>query len=490
MFSTILARLEVIAGLRAQQCPVHLGDVIFALASARGPSGHALVRASGPLAFEVLRRLAPGWDLANGPPRRGGSRTVLVLHRGVCLPARVMTFAAPRSFTGENSFELLVAGGEVAPRAVLERLRLMEGTRAALPGEFSARAYLNGCLSAKEAEVLPAIIGARTRAEVTAARAGEGSGPWSRWMDQAAHLLALVESGIDFVDHEGVVAIEPRDLRSAIERLAAEMDAVRARGTGQASRAEPVVVLSGRPSAGKSSLFNALISEGWRRAEALSQRATHRAPALAVVHEDPGTTRDALRAPLDLGSARWITLVDTPGLEVIPQDPGSPQEEAQKSARGAADGAEIVVWCDPHCRGPEQAGLSIGAAPAHEPVRPPCILVRTKVDRPGPLAPGWIGVCALDGRGLGQLRQAIAEAVSTRGEAELTRPTERQIHAIHDALAEIEHARAMISETASVPGEIIAEHLRGVMRALGEVTKPMGVEEVLGRIFARSCIGK
>lgn len=454
---------------------MRLGDVIFALASAPGPSGHAIIRASGPASPDVLNLIAP-----DRSPRFNPSRAdirLLDLGPGLRLPARVLTFVAPRSFTGEHAFELIVPGGALVPRAVLARLGSIEGTRPALPGEFSARAFLNGRLSADDAERLPALIAARTRAEVSAARAGAADPHLAAWADRLAHLLALVESAIDFVDQEDVRPIEPGDLHRALLDLRARVASRLARG--QASRAEPLVVLAGRPSAGKSSLFNALLGF------------THTHPrglVRALTHEAPGTTRDVLRATLELGPGRSVTLIDTPGVDEITRDPRTPHAAAQRAARAAAVHADILIWCDPLAQAPD---------PAHTPHHPsppsadlPSIFVRTKADRPGSTPPPWLPVCALDGRGVSALKDAITHAASRREPEPVAPPSERQARAMHAALADLDEALSHAHPDRPGPGEIIAEHLRGALRALGEVSRPLGVEEVLARIFARSCIGK
>ncbi|MBY0263002.1 MAG: 50S ribosome-binding GTPase, partial [Phycisphaerales bacterium] len=273
------------------------GTDIAALATGPGRSPLALIRLSGPGVRNLCERVFE--VTPDGPGRVLATRFWLATGLGV--PCWLLRFDGPRTYTGEDSAEIVLPGGPPLLERVITRLLQEDGVREAGPGEFSARAFLNGRLSLAQAEGVAATIAARTDEQLLAAadlmsgRSGERARAWA---DQAAGLLALVEAGIDFTDQEDVVPIAPAALRERLGMLATKIEA----GLGSVAGAEapqglPEVVL-----AGQSTLFNALL--GRRR---------------AVVSDVPGTTRDALVEELDLSrlaaGGPTVSLVDLAGLD-------------------------------------------------------------------------------------------------------------------------------------------------------------------------------
>ncbi|MFI4896865.1 MAG: tRNA modification GTPase [Phycisphaerales bacterium JB059] len=429
---------------------------IAAIASAPGPAPRALIRLAGP---ETSRALGA---LGLADPRRRSARPVrLRLDDRRTLPALLLRFVAPDTFTGEDAAELLITGNPRLGERLLAQLLRVEGVRLAEPGEFSARAYLAGRLTLAQAEGVAALISARTEAHLRAANnllSGQTGATYRDWSERLATLLALVEGGIDFTDQEDVTPIPPGDLVARLERIRAEIDAYLGPDRPRESLDHaPLAVLVGEPNAGKATLFNALL--GRER---------------AVTHDAPGVTRDVLIEPLDpaLPGAPPVRLADLPGLDATAT--AGRDLDAQRQAHEAIARADLLVQCDPTGRFPPIE---------HAPPGAPVIRVRTQADRPGDRPSGAISVCALDGYHLDALRRALADAplgvspsVLPRHGAELA----RALDALDEAIGV-----APLGEL-----ELTAAPMRTALDALGELTGEISPDEVIGRVFATFCVGK
>ncbi|HYE62568.1 MAG TPA: GTPase [Phycisphaerales bacterium] len=431
------------------------GDTIVAPASPPGRSARAIVRLSGPLAFAPL----------GGPRPRGIAPAVLRLG-GLEVPVLAAALPSPNSYTGEDTLELQLPGNPALVERVLHAITSIEGIRLATPGEFTARAYLAGRLTLSQAEGVAATIAATTREQLDAAAdllGGRTGERYRAWAEELATLLALVEAGIDFTDQEDVVAIAAPTLSTRLTTLAQQLTQ-HLGGVGEHGGTVPRVVLVGRPNAGKSTLFNALL--GRRR---------------AVTSPEAGTTRDVLSEELDLSrevpGAGAVMLQDLAGMEDTPSRPD------QHAAREAVCAADLLLWCDPSGH--------FDAAPLNLPMKP-ILRVRTFGDRPP--ATGTredVAVCALDGWHLDTLRRAVADAATTAHAASVAALLPRHRRAMLAALGRLYEAIALSADAERLEEpEVIALTLRLALDEVGELAGQISPDEVLGRVFATFCVGK
>ena len=445
------------------------GTTIAAIGTAPGVSLRSMIRISGPDAFPVAS------SRLNVHDHTRGSRFGSVQLSAGSLPVTVLCFPGPRSYTGEDSVEVLLPGGPHITRAVLDALLSDEDVQLAQPGEFSARAYLNGRLSLSEAEGIALRISAINEGALRAADTlldGRYGDDCRRWVEELTSLLALVEAGVDFSDQEDVIPIAPVDLDQRLKSLLRELlDQTGSASGSQVHTDIPTVVLVGRPNAGKSALFNAILGQ---------QR--------AVVSDTAGTTRDALREKLDLSKvapgAGEIELVDLAGLGDTAID--AIDEMAQQRAREIIAQADAVLWCDPSGQFDQH---QFSTAPDT-----PIVRVRTKSDLPAGAGMGQTGVqvSAFDLSTLDVLRRAMADATSLAVGAGVGVYVPRHRRAISEAMQSLEDACIHLDASArSIEApELIALGLRAALDALGELVGEVSPDDVIGRVFATFCVGK
>jgi tRNA modification GTPase len=414
---------------------------VYALSSGRPPAGVAVVRVSGPEAGAALKALAGRLP----PPRRA---VLATLRRGgePLDRALVLWLPGPGSATGEDMAELHLHGGRAVVAAVLAALGEIKGLAEAAPGDFTRRAFANGRIDLAEADGLADLIAAETQAQRRAALAMAG-GALSRqveaWQARLLAAAAEVEARLDF-DDEGDVqrAGTPGGAAAA---LADELGAWLARPPAERLRDGVRVAIAGPPNAGKSSLLNALVGR-----------------EAAIVTPLAGTTRDVIEVPVAIGGVAFL-LIDTAGL----RDSADPVEAiGVDRGRAVAAAADILLWLGP----PE-------ASP------PGAVRVHAKAD----LGPGTgdLQVSALTGEGL----DGLADLLVARAKALLPAEEEVAVNARHRAaLAE---CRAHLVEAAAASDPLVeAEALRTARIALDRITGRAGVEDMLGALFGRFCIGK
>jgi tRNA modification GTPase len=437
-------------------------DTIFAPASGGGRAAIAVIRISGPACEQALDALAPG---AIFPDRVASLQALQDPGSGEALDrALVLRFRAPRSFTGEEMAELQVTGGRAVIAGVLRALAQVPGLRPAEPGEFAWRAFERGKLDLSEVEGLADLVDAETAAQRRQALRIAG-GALSRESEairgKLVDAMALLEAQIDFSDVEDADALSLDSARALASEAARRVrDALAGAEAGARLREGFNVVIAGPPNAGKSTLMNALA----RR-------------EVSIVSPLPGTTRDLVEVALELRGFP-VTLVDTAGIRET--DDPIEREGVARARRRAAE-ADLTLW------------LGDAASPfAPPPAASATLAVLTKTDRlkgqPGAAPSGALRISALTGEGLDQLLDAVADLAEERmaGPAPALITLERHRAAYADALDALE--RAIDPDVQEL--ELVAEDLRLAGRALERIAGRIDVEEVLGGIFSRLCVGK
>jgi tRNA modification GTPase len=441
-------------------------DTIYALSSGHGRAGVAVIRISGPAAGVVLDAMA-----APRPrPRFAGFRRVRHPQTGEVLDdGLILWFPAPRSETGEDMAELQVHGGRAVVAGVLEAIGSIAGCRLAEPGEFARRAFEHGKLDLTGVEGLADLIDAETAAQRRQAlRQAEGALAklYSGWRQRLIGATALLEAAIDFSDEADVVSDAVGRAHQEVAALQGEIN----RHLDDEHRGELIrdgfqVVLAGPPNVGKSSLINALARRD-----------------VAIVSEEAGTTRDIIEVKLDLEGLP-VVVSDTAGIR---ESVGAVEKEGIRRTLSRAQGADLVLWL--------VDAMGLDAPGPQVPLRPDRVLaVVTKFDLLDskvlqPLPDGAVAVSALTGFGLDRLTRRLAGFAKARiGSDEAPALTQAR-HRAH-----LVRCRAALASFLGSPleeFELRAEDLRRAGLALGRITGVVDVEEVLGEIFGRFCIGK
>jgi tRNA modification GTPase len=441
-------------------------DTIVAVATPNGRGGVGVVRVSGGATRAIAR------TMCGIEPRPRQARLVefhamggTSIDRGLAL-----FFSAPHSFTGEDVLELHAHGSPVVLDALVRRACEL-GARPARAGEFSERAFLSGKLDLAQAEAVADLIAARSEAQVRAAlRSLDGvfSHRVEALVQTIVQLRVEVEAAIDFSEDASESASLPKLERLftvAAEQLDALLTATR---NGARLTRGMHAVITGAPNVGKSSLLNALAG---------SDR--------AIVTDIPGTTRDVLRESVVFDGVE-LTLVDTAGLR---DSTDVVEGEGIRRARAELARAELVLVVVEH--GGARASETVLADIPENVAR---IVVNNKIDlddeMPSRMQMGGVVTIALSARtgaGIDLLRDELKRVVAGTEVEGAFSARSRHVFALERASKHLGAARHVLATSAS---ELIAEDLRAVQQALGEITGAFTSEDLLGAIFSTFCIGK
>ncbi|MDX1782257.1 MAG: tRNA uridine-5-carboxymethylaminomethyl(34) synthesis GTPase MnmE [Thalassovita sp.] len=427
-------------------------DTIFALATAHGKAGVAVIRVSGPLAFAAGEALAGSLP----EPRRAGLR-LLKDGQGVRLDeALILTFEEKSSFTGEAVVEFQLHGSTAVIAAVLRELGQLKGLRQAEPGEFTRRALENGRLDLAQVEGLADLIEAETEAQrrqalrVLSGDLGNRAEEWRRDLIRAASLL---EATIDFADEDIPVDVSP-EVNELLDRVIASLNKEIA-GVSAAERVRTgfEVAIVGAPNVGKSTLLNALAGRD-----------------AAITSEYAGTTRDVIEVRMDLAGLP-VTLLDTAGLRET-QD--KVEEIGIKRARERATLADLRVFLVEGDQKPDFKPL------------PDDIVLKAKADT---LTDKTGAVSGVSGEGVANLIDQVTERLSQRTANIGIATRERHRVSMQNAVAALLEAKRLVAMGEDMT-DIAAEEMRTAIRALDALVGRIDVENLLDEIFASFCLGK
>ena len=451
-------------------------DTIVSLSTPPGVGALAVVRLSGPGAVDVLKALLVKEATMPGV-REPSLRRLTDPDTGEVIDEVVVThFQAPASYTGEDMVELSCHGGWLVPELVVEACQ-RSGARIADRGEFTRRAYLHGKLDLIQAEAVADVINARSRAFHRAALVQMERGLSRRVSDLRERLLrleGLLAHHVDFPE-EDEPPVPITAVADQAARMVADLELMLATAPeGELLREGALTVFAGRPNAGKSSLYNALLGE-----------------ERAIVSEEPGTTRDAIEAVVQIGGFPF-RLVDTAGLR---EPAGNIEQKGIEIARGYLGRADAVLYCVSADEGPTDEDRAF--LEAHDGA--PVVLVNTKADI-AKTQKDWdpegtaarVQVSVESGAGLKEIRQVLTELVyssivaAEQGVPVLTRG--RQVRGLKAAKGEVEAFSEALGQ--GLPVEVASTHLRAAETALEELLGAVSADDVLDVVFREFCIGK
>lgn len=427
-------------------------DTIFALASAPGKAGVAVIRISGPLAGISAARLA-GRSL----PTRGMTLAMLCDLDGRRLDeVLVLSFAGPNSFTGEDVVELQAHGSTAVVSVILQTLSKLDGLRLAEPGEFTRRALENGKLDLAQVEGLADLIDAETEAQRRQAQnvlAGDLGLLVERWRTDLIRAASLIEATIDFADED-----VPLDVTPEVKGLLAGVQADLERETVGVQIAERIrvgfeVAIIGAPNVGKSTLLNALAGRN-----------------AAITSEHAGTTRDVIEVRMDLAGLP-VTLLDTAGIRDT-TDAVEGLGVALARQRGQAADLRVFLVED------RSSDIAL--------YQPGDLTILSKADT-RPDADG--AVSGLTGAGVDDLIANITSVLKDRSASVGLATRERHRDAMRVAQNALIDATEVLSQGPDAY-DIVAEELHIGIRALESLVGRIDVETLLDEIFASFCLGK
>ena len=449
-------------------------DTIVALASATGRGAVGVIRVSGPSVPQIAESI-----IGNLPPPRLAQVAHFLAGDGEWLDQGLaLYFPAPASYTGEHVLELQGHGGVLVLDSLLKRL-IELGCRMARPGEFSERAFLNGKIDIAQAEAIADLIDAGSAAAARAAvrsMQGEFSARVHELQAQITELRTLVEAAIDFPDEE-LDFVPGSVLGDRIAKIFMSFDAITAAARQGALLREGLnVVIAGKPNAGKSSLLNKLVGD-----------------EIAIVSEQPGTTRDVLRQQVHLDGLP-LNLIDTAGLrkaaDVV-------EAEGVRRALAELSRADRVLYIlDAAAPLPKSSASDLAAELLELPKGVPVTLIFNKIDLSGAQAnidesrdPPQVFLSARTGAGLDLLRAHLKNRAGfISGDSGAFSARRRHLDALDRAKACVVQAAEVLTGTRAF--ELFAEELRRAQLALGEITGEFSSDDLLGQIFSSFCIGK
>lgn len=432
-------------------------DTIFALSSGKLPSGLAVIRLSGAMTrfvLEVVAGVVPSPRIMRRADFRDANG--LLVDRGLCV-----YFRAPSSFTGEESAEFHVHGSQAVVRKLADVLSAIARVRPAEAGEFTRRAFLNGKLDLAEAEGLSDLLVAETEAQRRLAVSqsdGSLSSVYHGWRERLVYCRAMVEASIDFSDEDEVADSSFEPILIAIADVREEIGSWIARSAqSEIVRDGFKVVIIGPPNAGKSSLLNVIAGRD-----------------AAITSDEPGTTRDLVDVRLEL-DGNLVIVTDTAGIR---GDAGKVEAIGIERAVIRAEHADLVLLLQ-DVSAPVDVDLVF--------LKSRVLKIGNKID----LSTAVFGeydylISTKTMSGIDTLVGVLSKIASLHVGTESVMTVQfRQKALLSECVSALTRC-----EMASPQADLIAENLRVATDRIGRLTGDVDVEELLGVIFSRFCIGK
>ncbi len=480
-----------------------LSATIVALSTPPGLGAIAVIRLSGPEAIDIAMRIFGGRkSLLEVPSHTAHFGHIWDPQDGRTLDEVLVTvFFGPHSYTGEHTVEISCHGSPYIQQEIIQ-LCVRQGARLAQPGEYTLRAFLNGKMDLSQAEAVADLVASESAAAHTVALQqlrGGFKNEIAQLRAELLHFASLVELELDFGE-EDVEFADRGALQKLVEKIRMHLQALlKSFALGNVLKTGVVTVIAGRPNAGKSTLLNALLNE-----------------ERAIVSEIAGTTRDTIEETLNIHGVRF-RLIDTAGIreaqdqieaigvartmEKIQQaailvyvwdvTSGMTLQEVHADLRAlSADSTfRLLVVCNKMDRNPLfQADWLVDPTlqevhPYLQPTDPTFDLMPLQADQ-------IIPVSAKNQMNIEFLKEQIFQAVSG-GEVNLENTVVTNVRH-YEALGQADAALADVLQglETGVTGDFVAQDIRRALYALGEITGEIGVEEVLGSIFGKFCIGK
>jgi tRNA modification GTPase len=496
-----------------------LSSTIVALATPPGVGAIGVIRLSGPRAILVADKIFKGKRLENQPSHTAHFGKIVAEDGRILDEVLITTFIGPNSYTGEDTAEISCHGSPYILQEIIQ-LCLENGARLAEPGEFTLRAFLNGKMDLTQAEAVADLIASESAAAHDIAirqLRGGFKHEIQKLREELIHFASLVELELDFGE-EDVEFADRNDLKKLVNQIRDHLHPlIQSFALGNALKMGVTTVIAGRPNAGKSTLLNALLNE-----------------ERAIVSDIPGTTRDTIEEVLNIRGIQF-RLIDTAGIREA-QDTieaigvARTMEKIEQAAIlvyvwDVAGGMTILeVWEDLE-RLTAHGTRYTGDGARGTGIQATTLVVCNKMDRnplfqtewllnpnlPGvhPYLMGNWGLTIPSESGLPNLRATSLLPVSAKnlmnieflkeklfeaaaGEGINTESTVVTNARHHDALRRADEALAEVLTglDANVTGDFVAQDIRRSLSYLGEITGEIGVEDLLGNIFGKFCIGK
>lgn len=443
-------------------------DTIAAIATAPGEGAIAVIRISGPKAFEVAEQIFSR-SIKDFKTHTAHYGNVLKADGTILDGVLLLVMKGPNSYTGEDSVEISCHGGQLVTRRVLERI-FEAGARPAQPGEFSLRAYLNGKIDLAQAEAVQELIAAKSELALENAEKqleGALSKKISTFQKELTEVAAILEAWVDFPE-EGLEFSTMEEIIATLESICQRMQKLQSTfHDGKALHDGLSLCLLGSPNVGKSSLMNALLGKD-----------------RAIVTEIAGTTRDLLEEDLRLGQLHF-KLIDTAGIretaEIV-------EKEGIRRSQKAMQEADLILLVLDASRAIDLNDRELlQIAPTEK-----TIVIWNKIDLGQPAEKiSSVQISAKQKIGLEELKAAIEKIIWKKGppskeEVLITKLRHHQAltHAISACQAVIDGLKSGIS------AEFVASDTRAALGELGKIIGTNVTEDILTSIFSKFCLGK